>query len=176
MKKIKLIVPIIAVVTLSAFTIVFSIDWKISNGYYIKFTSDGNSGTFTSLKGTVVFDPNDLNGSKFDMVVDAESISTGNGMKNRHAKSEDWFDVVKYPNITYLSSEILKTTTGYEAKGILNMHGIKKPVTIPFTFVNNKFIGSFEVNRLDYNVGSSKGMAGSVDNKILVELSVPVTK
>lgn len=56
------------------------------------------------------------------------------------------------------------------------MHGVQKLVTIPFKFVNNNFSGSFEVNRLDYNLGSSKGTAGSVGTTILVEISVPVTK
>jgi polyisoprenoid-binding protein YceI len=56
------------------------------------------------------------------------------------------------------------------------MHGTKKEITIPFTFRDNKFTGSFTVNRMDYGVGSMEGMSKKVSNEIRLEIFVPVTK
>ena len=58
----------------------------------------------------------------------------------------------------------------------LDLHGVKKEVTIPFTFKNNTFNGSFSVSRFDYNVGPTTGMAGKVGEKMTLEISVPVSK
>ncbi len=117
----KLIYPIaaIAIIIASAFTVIKSQDWKIGEEYSIKFTSEDPSGIFRGLKGSVIFDENDLANSKMDVTVDVSTINTGNGMKNTHAKSEKWFDVAKYPIISFTSSEISKTTGGFQAKGIL---------------------------------------------------------
>lgn len=170
MKKLTYTLAIGATMLLSAFTAYTSTNWKIADGYSIKFTSDDPSGVFTSLKGDIVFDANNLATSKFDVTVDASSINCGNGMKNSKAKGSQYFNVDVYPTIKYTSTKITKTATGYEASGTLTMHGVQKPVTIPFTFSNNTFTGSFSVNRLDYGVGG-EGHAASV---LKIDVSVPV--
>ncbi len=168
----KIILAVTAILLLSAFTIYSSVNWKIAPGYSIKFTSDDPSGTFTSFKGDVAFDEKDLAASKFDVTVDVSSLNTGNGMKNKKALGEEYFDVAKYPTIKFVSDKITKAGTGYQAMGTLDMHGTKKQVTIPFTFSNNTFTGSFDVNRIDYKVGVP-GHAASV---LKIDLTVPVTK
>lgn len=168
----KIILAMAATLLLCAFTIYSSVTWKIANGYSVKFTSNDPSGTFTSLKGDVAFDEKDLAASKFDVTVDVSSINTGNGMKNKKALSEEYFDVAKYPVIKFVSDKITKTGSGYQAAGTLEMHGTKKPVTVPFTFSNNTFTGSFDVNRIDYGVG----VAGHAASVLKIDLSVPVTK
>ncbi len=172
----KFIYPFIAVViiVLSAFTTISSIDWKIADNYSVKFDGGDPSGEFKGLKGTINFDPKDLVSSKFTTSIDVASINTGNGMKNTHAKSEKWFDADKYPTITFTSGVISKTSTGYQATGTLAMHGVQKQVILPFTFNNNVFEGSIEVNRLDYNINTAEPDHGSA--KFKVSISVPVNK
>lgn len=172
----KLFYPVAAVVIMlaSAFTIIKSQDWKIADNYSVKFDGGDPSGEFGGLKGTISFDPANLASSKFDASIDVSTINTGNGMKNTHAKSEKWFDAEKYPTIRFSSSAITNATVGYEAKGILEMHGVKKEITIPFTFENSVFKGSFQVNRLDYNVNTAEPDHGAATFK--VDLSVPVVK
>ena len=155
MKKIALPFLIAATLLLSAFATYNSLQWKIADGYTIKFTSKDPTGVFTSLKGDILFDANDLAHSKFDVAVDVNSINTGNGMQNKHAKSDKWFDAVKYPLITYKSSKIVAMASGFEATGILDMHGIHKDFSIPFTFANNTFKSSFDVSRSDFKIGLS---------------------
>jgi len=174
MKKIIFPIAIVATMLLSAFTTINSVSWKIADGYSVKFTSDDPSGVFTSMKGDISFDANDLANSKFNVTIDVNSINMGNGMKNTKAKNADWFDVEKYPTITFTSSSISKSSTGtYEATGTLNMKGVQKQITIPFNFTNNTFTGSFNINRSDYNVGTPGGHASSV---LKIDVSVPVTK
>jgi len=172
----KLIYPFaaFALLAVSAFTAIKSQDWKISDNYSIKFDGGDPSGEFKGLKGTISFDPANLAASKFDASIDVASINTGNGMKNTHAKSDKWFDAEKYPLIKFTSSSITKTAGGYAANGTLDMHGVQKPVTIPFTFDNSEFKGSFEVNRMDFNINTAEPNHGGT--KFKVDIDVPVTK
>jgi len=158
----------------SAFTIVATQEWKIADGYSVKFDGGDPSGEFKGLKGLVSFDPANLGSSKFDVTVDVASINTGNGMKNTHAKSGMWFDAEKYPTIHFVSSSISKSASGYDAKGTLDIHGVQKEVTIPFTFADNVFNGSFEINRMDYNINTAEPNHGA--SKFKVDINVPVTK
>jgi polyisoprenoid-binding protein YceI len=172
----KSIFPVITLVIIiaSAFTFFQSIDWKISDKYSVKFDGGDPSGEFTGLKGTIKFDESNLSASKFDCTIDVASINTGNGMKNTHAKSDKWLDAAKYPVIRFTSKSIIKTASGFEAKGTLDFHGVQKEITLPFTFVNNVFAGTIEINRLDYGINTAEPNHGAAVLK--VSLNVPVTK
>ena len=95
-------------------------------------------------------------------------------MKNTHAKSANWFDADQYPTINFVSSSIGKTSAGYEAKGTLEMHGVKKEFTMPFTFTNNTFAANFEINRADFKLDDGKHP--KMAPAIKVTITVPVTK
>jgi polyisoprenoid-binding protein YceI len=172
----KSIFPAFATIILftSVFAFARSLDWKISDNYSVKFDGGDPAGEFTGLKGIIRFDPGNLPASKFDCTVDVESINTGNGMKNTHAKSDKWLDAAKYPVIRFTSKSINKTSAGFETTGTLDFHGVQKEITIPFTFINNVFAGSFEVNRLDYKINTSEPEHGA--SVLKVSISVPVTK
>jgi polyisoprenoid-binding protein YceI len=158
----------------SAFTAFQSVDWKIADSYSIKFDGGDPSGEFKGLKGSISFDPSNLKASKFDVSIEVATINTGNGMKNTHAKSEKWLDADKYPLISFTSKEITKVASGYEAKGTLNMHGVQKEITLPFTFDKDIFTGNISVNRMDYNINTAEPNHGAQIMK--VDIQVPVTK
>ena len=128
------------------------------------------------MKGTIQFDEKNLATSKFEVTIDVASINTGNGMKNTHAKSANWFDVEKYPIINFTSSAIAKTSDGFEAKGTLEieMHSVKKEITLPFTFANNTFAANMEVSRMDFSLDNGKHPKMAPTLK--VSINVPVTK
>lgn len=176
MKKLTLAAMIGAIVLLSAFTIKESINWKIAEGYAIEFSGTDVEGIFKKMSGEISFNESDLANSKFSITIDVASINTGNGMKNKHAVSDKWFDAETYPNITFNSNKITKADTGYEVTGTLVLHGVTKEVTIPFEFASNTFKGNLKVNRLDYGVGTMKGMSKKVSNEIAINITVPVTK
>lgn len=167
---------VVAIIGLSAFSIQQSMDWKIADGYSINFTSTDPTGVFNKMSGDITFDPANLDAAKFDVKVDVSSINTGNGTQNKHAKSAKWFDAETYPHISFTSSKFNKTASGYNVEGTLEIHGVKKPFTMPFTFKDNVFASSYMVNRMDFGVGSMKGMSKKVPAELKVDISVPVTK
>ena len=178
MKRLFYPAAVAAVLLLSAFTTVSTIvpanSWKLGEDYSIAFESKNPAGIFKTMTGDINFDPSNLAGSSFDMKVDVASINTGNGTKNKHAVSPKWFDAEKYPHITFKSTQIKKTGNGYEVTGDLEMHGVKKSITFPFTFDNNTFNANFKVLRTDYGIGDTKGMSAKASVELAVNLSVPV--
>ena len=176
MKQFSFAILVGAVILFSAFTINHSINWQIADGYSIKFSGTDAEGIFKKMSGDISFNEKELETSKFSTSIDVASINTGNGMKNKHAVSDKWFDAEKYPSITFTSSKFSKSKTGYNVAGTLEMHGTKKEITIPFTFSSNTFKGKFSVNRMDFGIGTMKGMSKKVSNEINLEISVPVTK
>lgn len=174
----KIFYPMAAVVILlaSAFVVVTSQDWTIKEGYAVKFSTKEAEGVFKTLTGTIRFDENDLRSSSFDVTIDAKSINSGNGMKNKHAMTEKYLDAKRTPDIKFTSNDIVKASSGYEAKGTLEMRGVKKPLTIPFTFQKNGadgvFNGTFTIKRTDFMVG---GQGGPVGDEIKIDVTVPVS-
>jgi polyisoprenoid-binding protein YceI len=175
----KLFYPVTAVLILaaSAFTFLAAPGWQIADGYSITFSSADADGLFKDFKGSLLFDEQNPGAGKFDVVIDAASINTGNGLQNKHAKSDEWFDVAKYPQIRFVSRSITKTAGGYQVTGDLDMHGVKRSVLIPFTFSKTAqggaFAGSFTLNRNDFKIGKP---GGDVGEQIKIDINVPVTK
>jgi len=176
MKAIKYLSIVFAVGLLSAFTLYDSINWEVVDGYSIKFTSDNPSGVFTRFYGDIIFDPDNPAQSKVDLTIDVNSIETGNDLLNEHALGEQWFDADKYPQIKFVSSGISKSVNGFEVSGTMTAHGIAKEVTIPFNFINDTFTSSFQVNRGDYNIGSTEGMMSNVPVILQIDVTVPVIR
>lgn len=176
MTKVKFIVMFALIIMLSAFTINNSISWKIDDGYTIAFTSKDPTGIFTKMSGEIEFDEDNLSASKFDVVVDVSSINTGNGMQNKHAVSAKWFDADKFPTINFKSKSFTKSKDGYSVFGTLDMHGVQKDFSMPFTFEDNVFTSSFTVNRLDFNIGTTTGSGKKVPADLKIDISVPVSK
>lgn len=176
----KAFYPLLAVVLLisSAFVSATSAtDWKIKDDHSIKFISEDPSGIFKTFKGSIKFDESDLPGSKFDLTIDVNSISTGNGMQNKKAMTAEWFDEAKHPTITYVSSKVEKSGDGYAITGTLKIKGASKAYKIPFDFKktgeSGKFTGKFNVKRSDFKIGKP---GGAVPDIMKIEFSVPVDK
>ena len=111
--------------------------------------------------------------------MDATTIKTGNSLKDRHARGESWFDVAKYPKIYFQSTAFTRVGTGYAVRGDLTLHGVKKPVTIPFQFSQQGdkgvFTGQFKVNRKDFGINGN-ALGFTVGEEFNVTLRVPVRR
>lgn len=176
MKTIKFIALTTGVILLSAFTITKSINWKIADGYSIKFAGTDAEGVFKTLDGDIQFNAENPENSSFAFTVAVSSINTGKGMKNKHAVSENWFDAEKYPNITFTSNSVSKEGSDYKVTGIMSIHGVAKEMTIPFSFNGNSFTSKFSVNRMDFGVGTMEGMSKKVSNEIKLDVTIPVAQ
>jgi polyisoprenoid-binding protein YceI len=134
-------------------------------------------GNFAGLKATIKFDASDLPGSSISASVDANTVSTGIGLRNHDLKKEEWLNTDKYPQISFHSTKIEKTNAGFKAVGGLSLKGITKPMEILFTFSpkanTGVFKGQFVIKRQDYNLLST---SKSVGNEISISLEVPAKK
>ncbi|MCF0063474.1 YceI family protein [Dyadobacter chenwenxiniae] len=173
-RKYKLL-ALIAISILSSFTFLFIADWEISKGYTIHFDGKYAKGSFSDLSGLITFDPENPGAAAFDVSVKVASIETGNDLKNKHAKSDKWFDAEHFPEIRFTSSKVTRIDSAYMVIGMLELRGIKKEIAIPFTFRpeggGSHFYGKFKVNRGDFGIGKTNGKDS---DSTLVEVSVPV--
>jgi polyisoprenoid-binding protein YceI len=174
MKSISL--SLIIIFLLNSFTANPIQNWSIGPNYSITFKGEKVDGKFEKFKGSIIFNESDISNSRFEVSIDVNSINTGFGMKTAHAKSKDWFEGKTYPEITFKSTSITKSEQGYQTTGLLKMKGVEKQILIPFVFEANTFKGKFKLNRLDYNIGTMKGMSKVVSNEIEVSIVVPVIK
>lgn len=152
--------------------------YDIKQGFSIEFKSKDPSGVFKVLKGTVNFDENDLDGSKFHFTIPINSISTGNGMMNKKAQTEEWFHAEKHPEIKYVSHKIekLKPET-YLVDGTLTIKGVSRNQKVPLKLTKHGheliFKGDFAINRAEFKVGKKSDAVPDIMN---ISYSLPVTK
>ena len=91
-------------------------------------------GMFKQPSGTVTLDEATPANSKVDATIDASTITTGVEERDNHLKSPDFFDVAKYPAITFVSTSVTRSSaTAYSVTGNLTMHGVTRPVTLAVT-------------------------------------------
>ena len=84
--------------------------------------------------GTVLLDEATPANSKVTATIDVNTIMTGVEERDTHLKSPDFFDVAKYPEITFVSTGFTRSSaTAYSVTGKLTMHGVTKPVTLAVT-------------------------------------------
>jgi polyisoprenoid-binding protein YceI len=87
-------------------------------------------GRFGKLAGTVELDTEHPETSKVDVTIDASSIDTREDKRDAHLRSPDFFDVEKFPTLTFKSTQVTKTDDGFTVHGELTIRGIAKPVTL----------------------------------------------
>ena len=111
-------------------------DWEIdpahsSIGFSVKHLMITNvKGGFTNFSGSASFDPAGLTQFAVEAKIDAASVDTGSGMRDNHLRGPDFFDVKKYPEISFKSKELKKDGDGYVLTGELTMHGVTQPMTL----------------------------------------------
>ena len=176
---IKAALTVVAAGILTAFAVFEQANRSIDPNYTMKFSTGLASGTFSGLKGTVLFSPEDPSGSKINVTVDAASINTGNTTKDTHAKGEDWLNTAKFPLIKFSSTAITKQGEHYTIEGNMELHGVSKSVKILANYAdkNSKgvFSGTFAINRDDYGVGTGL-KAKMVGSDIKITFNIPTTK
>ncbi|MEO6916494.1 MAG: YceI family protein [Chitinophagaceae bacterium] len=92
------------------------------------------TGQFKKFDVTATAEDNDFSTSKINLTIDIDSISTNNDDRDGHLKSADFFDIATYPQIIFHSTSIEKDGDDLLINGELDMHGVKKPVTLNAEF------------------------------------------
>jgi polyisoprenoid-binding protein YceI len=87
-------------------------------------------GGFEKLSGKLVYDPENLAKSSIEATIETASINTRETQRDTHLKSPDFFDVEKFPTITFKSKQIEGRRGDLKVKGDLTIHGITKEVVL----------------------------------------------
>jgi len=120
-----------------------------------------NKGAFKKFSTTLEFAPDNLPASKLDVPVDMSSLDTGDKERDDTLRGADLFNIAKYPQARFTSTQILKTATGYDAVGKLTLRGVTRDVHVPFTLRTateqgkpvGYLTGETTIKRLDFGVG-----------------------
>jgi len=158
-------------ILLSAFTLFVQYKLVAKNSsvaFSVKNFGIRVNGSFREVSGTIKFDKNYLSESMFDVTVSANSISTGNDLRDKHLRDEDFFDAQKYPTLHFVSSKIMVDKGDiYAITGQLTIKNVTKTVSFPFTASPTKagydFKATFAINRKDFGVGKSSVISETVD-------------
>jgi polyisoprenoid-binding protein YceI len=179
MKKTILSLTYIGLLTLStSIALIPSDHFEVSaKGHSIDFKSKDPSGSFDKISGDIDFDEKNLDACKFNLKIEVSSINTGNGMMNKKAQTEEWFDAKKHPDIKFKSTKVEKKESEYSITGDLTIKGITKSYTIPATYSKSggkiTFKGKFNVDRIEFKVGKK---SEAVPDIMKVSFVVPADK
>lgn len=121
------------------------------------------AGSFKKFSGTAELDEKKNELKSVQVTVDVASVETGEEKRDKHLKSEDFFDAEKYPTITFVSKSSVEIKPEFDLKGKLTIRNVTKDVVLKVKRSETKenawvFNGTTTVNRLDYGVTWNKAM------------------
>jgi polyisoprenoid-binding protein YceI len=130
-------------------------------------------GFFRDFTGEVNFDSNDVTKSTVNFKAMMTSIDTGVAGRDKHLRTADFFEVEKYPEMTFQSKKVEKKGKGWLVTGDLTMKGVTKSVAIPFEIagwlpasersgMKMGIAGETVINRRDFGVNYGTNMPSGV--------------
>jgi polyisoprenoid-binding protein YceI len=142
------------------------------------------TGRFRDYKGTINYDAADVTKSSVEFVAKVESIDTGVAARDTHLRNADFFDVPKYPEMTFKSTRVeRKGKTGYVLHGNLTIKDVTKAIAFPFTMTgvvkdargNTRWgiEAQPKINRRDFGINYGSALpAGGLDigNEVTINL------
>jgi polyisoprenoid-binding protein YceI len=153
----------LALPTLAADPAVYKVDTDHSGvNFSIRHFVSNVTGRFRDFSGVVRFDRQNVAASSVELKVMAASIDTANNDRDEHLRSKDFFEVEKYPALTFTSTKVVpKEGDTFEVTGNLTLHGVTRPITFPVQFLGSVqaprgeragFSASFTVNRKEFGI------------------------
>ena len=143
-------------------------------------------GFFRDFTGTIIYDAKDPSKSSVEFAAKATSVDTGVGGRDNHLRSPDFFEVEKFPELTFKSTKVEKKGRGWVMTGDFTLKGVTKSLSIPFNVAgflpaDQRSGGKMGVtaettiNRRDYGVNYGSNMPNgtamlSDDVKISLEV------
>jgi polyisoprenoid-binding protein YceI len=141
-------------------------------------------GKFTDYTATISYDPNDITKSSVQFTAKVASLDTGVKQRDDHLRSADFFEVEKFPEMTFRSTRIeRKSDKKFIAYGDLTIKNVIKQIALPVEFYGaikdsqgqTRLGGSatLNINRLDYGIKWSQILDNGslvVDNNVQIEL------
>lgn len=150
-------------------------NWNFDNSHSsVEFSIDHLvisevTGKFTDYTGSVSTTNENFEEANIEFIIEVASINTDNSDRDDHLRGADFFDVAKYPQITFKSNSFKKVSgKKYQLSGDLTMHGVTKAVTFdvnyggtvvdPWGNTKAGFKLTGELNRKDYGLTWNKAL------------------
>jgi polyisoprenoid-binding protein YceI len=195
----RLLLVITAAIAFTASAFAQAKDWKIDPNHTAAQFSVRHlgistvRGAFTKVSGTATFDPADPSKDSIEVTIDASSVDTRVEMRDNDLRSPNFFDVAKYPTLTFKSKRVEVAGAGkLKVTGDLTIHGVTKEVVLdvdgpsaPITDPKgNSHMGasaSTKINRNDFAVSGRPGMVGDdvtivIDAELVSAAAPPAAK
>jgi len=148
------------------------------------------NGSFTKFEGAINVDSDHPEKSSVTATIDAASVDTKNDKRDADLRSDDFFDVAKFPTITFKSKSVKQTgADSGDILGGLTMHGVTKEITLHVKFLGKgkgmggKAISGWQVTtdpikRSDYGLTWSKAVEGTavVGGEVTISIDVEADK
>ena len=182
-----LALPIIA----SAST--WNIDPDHSNiGFKVRHLMVSNvKGSFEKYSGTIDINDKDITKSKVEVTIDTNSINTNVQKRDEHLRSADFFDVAKFPTMTFVSKKVAKAGNDkLKVTGNLTLHGVTKEVVLdvegpskeskdPMGMIRSGATASTKINRKDFGLAWNKALETggvAVGEEVTITLEIEMIK
>jgi polyisoprenoid-binding protein YceI len=164
----------------------FNIDpYHSSVSFRIKHVIGKVTGHFDKFTGTFSYDAAKPQAWSAAATIEAGSVNTGIEKRDNHLRSADFFDVQKFPTLSFKSTGVTDIQGG-KAKlhGDLTMHGVTKPVVLDLDVAGEAkdpmgkgtragAAATGHVNRLDFGIGPTSGpLAGAVGNDVEISIDI----
>lgn len=152
-------------------------------------------GEFHGVTGTVILDNSDITKSSVRVTIDANTVNTNEPDRDKDLRSANFFDVAKYPTITFQSTKVEKNADGsLKVTGDLTIHGVTRPVVLnatepkpaikdPWGLTRTAASASTTIDRKDFGITWNKTLDGGgaivsdeVNISLDVEMIVPPAK
>jgi polyisoprenoid-binding protein YceI len=147
-------------------------------------------GRFGIVQGTVRIDEDHHSRSEVEITIDADSIDTREAQRDAHLKSADFFDVEKYPKLTFKSTRVSDVKgDDFKLHGDLTIHGVTHPVTLdvtaegrgkdPWGAERAGFTARTQIKRSDYGLTWNQALETGgllVGDDIKINLDVELVK
>ncbi len=144
-------------------------NWKVDRshttvGFGVSHLFTSVQGRFDRFDGAIEFDPEKPEAAVVRATIDAASINTNNAKRDKHLRSDDFFDVEKHPTLSFESTRGVTEMKDNRGKlaGNLTIRGVTKPVVFDVTFrgqgkdpwgnLRAGFVASLNINRKDYGL------------------------
>ncbi len=139
-------------------------------------------GRFTEFNGAIHFDPKAPDKTTIEFTAQSKSVNTDVAKRDEHLRTADFFDVEKYPTLSFKSSKVKALGSDrYQVEGQLTAHGQTKTITTVAYIVGPKevmgaqkvgFRTTFDINRLDFKIGDGPNYSADamLSHKVNLEI------
>jgi polyisoprenoid-binding protein YceI len=147
------------------------------------------TGRFTDYQGFIDMDAEEGTVKAIEATIKTVSVNTNHEKRDAHLRNADFFDVEKYPTMTYRMKHYTKTADGYQAVGELTLRGVTKDITLvgnfngvakdPWGNLRAGFNAEGKLNRKDFGIVWSKTLDGGglvVGDEVSIKLDIECIK